>query len=450
MRLLSENKVPIPLPTTPTPCRWSRWNDVITVDGDYMVVFNTLAQTAVLLRKEEYVPLERMPQETFDTLYQLGIIVANDKDETGIAARRFEEGKHDLSYLDLTILLTQQCQFRCVYCFEGTKKDIELDEDTSCDIIRFLESKSDGLKKLRVTWFGGEPLLAFARLKTLSQRLIAFCEQHHINYIADMVTNGYNLTEERCRELTQDLRIKRYIITLDGPAPMHDKRRPLRSGLPTFNKVWDNITALVEIGALVNLRMTIDRENLESIPALLDKIASGPFARKTGLSFCRTMDYDFTPDTVQEVIFNEREFADIEWGLIQYAHQLGLWGYRFPHSAPLGGCLRRGDIVIGTRGEIFKCLDTVGDERWISGHITGEDTNHPEWYAQWLNWSPTQSASCRVCVLQPLCNGGCPHNALFTDKKHGNTTQCPDWKANYKRQIIELAKEYITRNNLSK
>ena len=450
MRPLTENKHPIPLPTMPTACRWSRWNDVITIDDTFIVLFNTFAQTAVLLRKEEYVPVESLPQAEAELLYQLGILVAKDKDEVGMVQKRFEEGKKDLSYLDLTILLTQQCQFRCVYCFEGTKKDIALDENTSDDIIQFLERKSDGLRKLRVTWFGGEPLLAFTRLKALSERLMTFCEQHQVDYKADMVTNGFALSKSRCLELIHDLKVKRYIITLDGPAGIHDQRRPLRSGLPTFNKIWENITTLVDSGAMVNLRMTIDKENLATIPTLLDEIAAGPFARKTGLSFCRTMDYDFTPDSVQGIIFNEREFADIEWNLIQYAHQLGLWVYRFPHSAPLGGCLREGDIVIGPRGEIFKCLDTVGDERWISGHLNGDDPSHPEWYGQWLRWSPSQSPSCRVCVLQPLCNGGCPHNALFADKKHGNTTQCPDWKANYRRQIIELTKDYIIKNNLSK
>lgn len=440
-----------PTPSSPQPpilCKWSKWNDLIVVDESFMVLFNTWTQNAVLTKKEEYISVINLTTEQFIIYYRLGMIVPQALDEAAMVEQRFEQGKKDLSYLDLTILLTYRCQFRCTYCFEGTKKDIDLDDTTADNLLMFLEDHAMTWKKIRVTWFGGEPLVAYSRMEALSRRLIAFCDQHGIDYSADMVTNGFALTESRCRALVNEMRVKRYILTLDGPAPIHDKRRPLLSGQPTFHKIWENITFLIQYGAKVNIRMTIDKQNLEAIPILLDEIAAGPFSGKTGLSFCRTMDFDFTPDKVKDVIFNEKEFADIEWGLIQHAHQLGLYRYRFPHSAPLGGCLREGDIVMGPHGEIFKCLDTVGDPKWVSGRIQDRgQADRPEWYEQWLRWTPAQSTPCRGCVLQPLCQGGCPHNALFSDKKHGTTIQCPDWKANYRRQIIELAKEYIHKNN---
>lgn len=445
MRILIDNNKSI-CSVAPN-CRWSTWNDLIEVDDCHLVIFNTWSQTAVLMRKEEHVAIESLTADNIATLFRLGMLVPQETDERNIVEKRFEEGKKDLSYLDLTILLTRQCQFRCTYCFEGTKKDASLDDHTEDDIMKFLENQLSTLKKLRVTWFGGEPLIAYSRLKSISKRLLDFCEKHQVTYSADMVTNGFAITEDRSRELIDNLKVKRYIITLDGPCGYHDKRRPLRNGLPTFDTIWKNIDTLVRCGAKVNIRMTIDKENYEAIPTLLDEIAAGPFARKTGLSFCRTMDYDFTPEKVKDVIFNEKEFAEMEWSLIQHAHRLGLWGYRFPHSAPLGGCLREGDIVIGTQGEIYKCLDTVGDEQWVSGHLGGgARESRPDWYERWLQWNPTQSATCRRCVLQPLCNGGCPHNALFRDKKHGTDLQCPDWKANYRRQVIELAKEIIHKN----
>ncbi len=449
MKVLSENKRPIVSPVMDTACKWSAWNDITEVGQGFKVIFNTYAQSAVLLRDEEFLPLDQLDEKQIEQFCHLGMIVPQSTDEHELVETQFAKGKKDLSYLDLTILLTRQCQLRCVYCFEGDKKDEALDDTTSDDILSFLERQLPTLKKLRVTWFGGEPLLAYSKLKSLSLRLLEFCDRHGVEYSADITTNGFALSEERCRELVNDLKVKRYIVTLDGPRDIHDQRRPMRSGLPTFQKIWKNINTLIEYGAMVLIRMTIDKANVKSIPTLLDEIAAGPFARKTGLSFCRTMDFDFTPDSVQDVIYTEKEFADIEWGLIQYAHQLRLWGYRFPHAAPSGGCLREGDIVIGTHGEIYKCLDTVGDQQWESGNI-GEKTvlSRPEWYERWLNWTPSQSPGCRACVLQPLCNGGCPHNALFRDKKHGTSTQCPDWKANYKRQIVALARERIEKEQL--
>lgn len=442
MKLLVYNN-PIVTPT-PSRLKWSIWNDIISITDNTIVVFNTLTQNAVLMEQNEYGQIENLSEESIMSLYGIGILVATDIDENSKLEQRFIEGKKDMSYIDLTILLTHNCQFNCSYCFEGTKENVNLDDATADKIIHFLENYASECRKLRVTWFGGEPLMAYKQLKILSTKLIAFCRDNNIEYVADITTNGYALTSDYCKVLVYELNVRRYIITIDGPADIHNHRRPLRSGRPTFARIWNNINILVENNAWVTLRMTIDRENASHIPKLLDEIAQGKFAKRVGLSFCRTIDYNYTPHNIKNNLFSENEFADVEWNLIQYAHKLGLWHYSFPHAAPTGGCLRDGDIVIGATGEIYKCLDTVGDKRWQSGDIENFTTlSRPLWYENWLAWTPMQSSTCRSCTLQPLCNGGCPHNALFQDKKHGTATQCPDWKANYQRQIKALVEESV-------
>lgn len=426
------------------PLKWSHWNDIIPTGNNRCVVFNTLSQNAVLVdqavSQSEVVSL---PETAKNTLYQLGLIVGESRDEMAEQAERYQYGKQDLSYLDLTILVTHNCQMRCIYCFEGAKENVTLNDSTADAIIQMLERYVHVCRRLRVTWFGGEPLLAYPQMKSLSHKLIDFCDGHHIAYSADITTNGFAITSRRCREMVNDMKIRRFIITIDGTAEVHDKRRPLATGHPTFLKIWDNIRDLVDSGAWVTLRMTIDRKNRSNIPDFLKMLASSRLKGKVGLSFCRTIDIHCTPDDVKNQLYNDEEWAKEEWELIQAAHNLGLWTYSFPHAAPSGGCLRIGDITIAANGVIYKCLDTVGDQRWVCGSVTESPTSsHPDWYRQWLEWSPMSDAMCRPCVLQPLCNGGCPHNALYNEKKHGTSLQCPDWKANYRNQIIEIAKAY--------
>ncbi len=420
----------------------SVWNDVIEVAETSLVLFNTLSRSAILLDKSEYENISSLCIENSELLSDLGFLVDISLDEKVDWEEHFTTGKRDMSYIDLTILLTHNCQFRCTYCFEGEKENICIDSSTIDKVILFLKTQTNVCKKLRVTWFGGEPLMAYNLLKDMSLKLMDFCLKHNIEYSADITTNGYALTPSRCKEIVRELKVFRYIITIDGPEDIHNKRRPLRTGKPTFDRIWNNVALLVQEGAWVTLRITIDKENAPYIPKLLDQIAHASFARTVGISFCRTIDYNFTPENAKEKILSEKDFAELEWNLIQYAHKLKLWKYSFPHAAPTGGCLRDGDIVIGAKGEIYKCLDTVGNDKWICGNI-GETIiqSQPKWYNEWLLWSPSQSTVCQDCVLQPLCNGGCPHNALFNEKMHGTSTQCPDWKANYKNQIIALVKE---------
>ena len=428
--------------------KWSVWNDRIRIDTDRMVIFNTSSRNAILAECEELKQPHLLERNIARQLFELGFLVTGHINEKAEWEKLFAQGKKDLSYLDLTILLTNNCQMCCVYCFEGTKMKNNMQKATMNHIIDFLKTQVGTCKKLRVTWFGGEPLLVYYRLKELSLALMEFCNSHQIEYKADITTNGFALNEARCHEMVSQLQVKRYIITIDGLAATHDVRRPLKNGESSFSTIWHTMELLVDTGAWVTIRMTIDKNNAEEIPKLLDFIAKSKLCGRVGLSFCRTIDYNYTPGTISHTLYTEAEFAEVEWRLIQHAHSLGLWQYRFPHAAPLGGCLREGDIVIGAGGEIYKCLDTVGNRQWAMGHLAGQSVFKPLWYTRWQLWTPLQSDSCKDCVLVPLCNGGCPHNALFADKKHGTETCCPDWKSNYQRQIISLIKEQDDKETL--
>lgn len=424
--------------------KWSVWNDKITVADAKIVLFNTLSRNAILMDTSEILKnVTDFDECCLEMLLQGGFLVDTGCDEKADWEASFLKAKEDMSYIDLTVVLTNDCQMQCVYCFEGAKAKKKILPSTIEDILHFLDSLRGTCKKLRITWFGGEPLLAYMQLREMSLALMDFCKRNDIAYMADITTNGFALNNRRCEELISELNVKRFIITIDGPKEIHEKRRPLKSFKTSFPVIWRNIETLVEMGGMVTVRITIDKKNAANVSELLNQIANSDLRGHIGLSFCRTIDYNYTPQNVSEYIYDVDEFVDVEWHLIQYAHKLGLWQYQFPHAAPLGGCLRSGDIVIGTDGEIYKCLDTLGDKRWITGQIAGSNDDRllPEWYTRWREWDPMKSDICGNCVLMPLCNGGCPHNSLFAEKKHGTQIICPDWKSNYQRQIISLIQE---------
>lgn len=61
--------------------KWSVWNDRIDVDENKIVVFNTFLRNAVLMDVSEIKEPGKLDESRLNTLFQLGILVASDKDE---------------------------------------------------------------------------------------------------------------------------------------------------------------------------------------------------------------------------------------------------------------------------------------------------------------------------------------------------------------------------------
>ena len=106
----------------------------------------------------------------------------------------------DTSYLTLTIAPTTACNFKCVYCYESgitplsAKAQTNLLEDTISFVKLFKNTKY-----LRVTWYGGEPLLQFEYIEKMSHRLLEMFD----NYNARMITNAYLLDKAKSQKLKE-------------------------------------------------------------------------------------------------------------------------------------------------------------------------------------------------------------------------------------------------------
>ena len=304
--------------------QWSYWNDIIPFGNEY-ICFNTLSGAVAVLKPQEYSLYHKQPSLAPDSLTRLGIIVSEQIKEKEEWLQRYIDGKNDESILDLTIVSTMQCQFKCVYCFEGDKGKQVLTNHTIEQIKKLVESHKNYLKILRITWFGGEPLLNMAAILQLSAFFINFCTKNGIRYIADITTNGYALSPSLCNTLVDECHIRRYIITIDGTSEMHNRRRPLQSGKGTFDRIWENIQNLIKLESTsVTIRVTIDRENACHIQEFIDLLAESSLANKIGLVFSKTIDYSFTPHNIHNKIFTFEEFTKLEIELIKYAHSKGV------------------------------------------------------------------------------------------------------------------------------
>jgi uncharacterized protein len=179
------------------------------------------------------------------------------------------------SQLELTILPTEKCNFRCVYCYEdfaiGKMKPPVVDGIKALVRRRI---QDHGLRRLRVEWFGGEPLLAKQVVLDLSRE---FYEHFESGGLADlecsMTTNGYILTPDLLHQLV-GYKLNFYQISLDGDEERHNATRRYASGKGTFETIYANLLAAHEsdLSFTIMLRLHIMPGNEASIHQLADRL----------------------------------------------------------------------------------------------------------------------------------------------------------------------------------
>ena len=176
-----------------------------------------------------------------EQMLSCGFLVPSDLDELSTLRSRYIQSQSNRDTLALTILPTDSCNFNCFYCFQD-KKSIHMSSDTANALVNFIDSNLSGVKKLKVTWFGGEPLLALNLIHSLSDSLLQLTKRHSCDYEAFIISNGYLLNEPTIQILSQ-CQIRSVQISLDGDKLTHDYRRFLPHGGHTFNVILRNLSA---------------------------------------------------------------------------------------------------------------------------------------------------------------------------------------------------------------
>ena len=119
--------------------------------------------------------LSKYTDEEYDSLYMLNWLKIQKNQDT----------------INYTIAPTLNCNFRCSYCYEKNAYNTRVMEKIVLEkLIAF--SKRNLKSKIRVEWYGGEPLLALEHIKYFN--LLA--KQNEIELKQVMITNGYLISEE--------------------------------------------------------------------------------------------------------------------------------------------------------------------------------------------------------------------------------------------------------------
>ena len=128
----------------------------------------------------------------------------------------------------MTIAPTRECNFACPYCYEPDRDVVYMSDKTEKNIISFMK-RFPKVDRIIITWYGGEPLLAFDRILSMNTKIADL----KIPYESIIITNGYLLNQEVIDRL-EELKTGRIQITLDGcegdpqQPPLYHRRRGKR------------------------------------------------------------------------------------------------------------------------------------------------------------------------------------------------------------------------------
>lgn len=143
--------------------------------------------------------------------------------------------------------LTQACNFRCVYCFRHLEDKVTTITDKNLDAITSYiihYCKEQNIKSFCIQPWGGEPLIAFEKIKRMDDAFKAA----DLHPLISIETNASMITEDLAREVSE--RNIRLGISIDGYSEIQNMHRPLMSGAPSFDKMRRGIDIISQFDNL--------------------------------------------------------------------------------------------------------------------------------------------------------------------------------------------------------
>ena len=406
--------------------------NVVKESGDDTYIYNTLTSSFLKVATSSWKSLsEHSDKDFLSILYAQGILV--DNNEVEIDKYKFFYynqifGRRELS---LTIAPTMLCNFGCPYCFEGNNKNFpKMTTFVQNNVIKYILAQAKN-HEINITWFGGEPLLAFDVILSISSRL----NENNINYKADIITNGSLLKQNVIDNLSK-LHLTHIQISLDGVGNQHDKTRHYKNGKPSFEDIAENIDLLIhKTDIKVAFQVSTTNHNPHSYEQVLsymnikypEEVNKGRIIIHCNPIKNRTeFDKDGTCFTSQQLF--RKDVYDFEQ---KYA------GF-IPHLPPMHSpCIFRSKsaLVIDSKGFIYRCLEQLGQANTCIGNINKESISFSKIAELTFEEDPFSDSECIKCPIFPICGGGCPLDRIKAKREKLTTNPYCSY---YKKYLADL------------
>lgn len=417
-------------------------------DQEQTVMYNTRTGAIALIDADKYRQYRQFAEngtpvadgELLKDLKLGGYVVDGDFDELAALKYKLQASRFDTTHLGLTIAPTSDCNFRCIYCYEKDSiKPVTMSEQTQEELLAFVKRYVPTVKGFHVAWYGGEPLLAMDIIEKLSDAFLKLCEENKIEYSASMVTNGYLLTPEKVEKL-HGLKVKDIQVTLDGAAEDHDRRRFLKGGLPTFDKIIENLCVSKDnLPKQVSIRINADRHNVDRVDNVVRILREKGLEGKVFPYLAMVENHNDTYNDNSCLHINE--FSQCEFDFIT-RNGLDIVNRTPRQIGNYCGADRCGSLVVNADGRLYKCWNEIGIEACSVGTLKDGIRQSPHFF-DYMLYDSTEDPECMDCRFLPVCMGGCPNKRL--QNPSGRCTQMKEGLELFMRVIPSLLEERVDR-----
>lgn len=394
----------------------SKYNCILQ-DNTGMVIYNAATdqlvaltpQLANIFNEGKATPekIKAQHAELYDHLLQKGIFVCDDADETEAYIRKREEYERSSGEYTITINPTLACNMSCWYCYESHKNMPAMSADVKQSVLLLIDKllADNKLKKLNLSFFGGEPLLYFDKVVVdIINHAKMQCKAFDAKLSIHFTTNAYLLTDSVLKQL-EGLDVS-FQITIDGGKQVHDSVRKTKGGEPTYARIVEHIHQTLSRGFSVGVRFNYTAKSIPSFIDVVKDFSHLPQEQKHLVNFTFQRVWQDNEGDASQV---EQQVEHIERAF----EQAGLFvnnakSYIVPY------CYADGvnTAVVNYNGDLFKCTARDFAPKSKEGTLAADGT---------LRWNERLrkrmsirhgSDTCLQCRIYPICHGGCSQMKL--------------------------------------
>lgn len=420
------------------------------------ILYSTRTGLAITIKDEI---LEKVKQEKFESisndvlmnLIESEFIVPKMENEFDEVMIQNRISLDDNTTLGITMQPGANCQLGCHYCGQvHTKK--AMSEDMYPQLLKRIESnlKNKNYNHLSVTWYGGEPLMAYKQIRELTNEFSELAKTKNLAYSAGMITNGLSLKINIFEELVTKYHLNFFQITIDGTKEHHDTRRITKEGASTFDIIFKNVVAITahplykEKGVVINIRINIDQTNYQSVIPLLEILVEHNLQKLVKVQFAPITDWGGNDAAKNSLSKEDFAVIEIDWLMFAIKHD---FHFDLLPTRILQTCMvvDHDQEVYDANGNIYPCWEFPYTPTYEGGeYLIGNISNHESSYntkaitRDWYDDLEKGTTWCKTCQFLPACGGSCPKSW------YEGTPACPTFKYNMEDR---LTLQYIVDSN---
>lgn len=441
--------------------RLSKWCKIFRFE-DVTAFFHALSFEVVYLPSDEgegllhaikslaknSVIVEFLKTETLSVLIDGKMIVDDEYNEMQELYSLRESLVDDTTLEMMYLLLTDDCNLKCSYCFEDSPlcdssfESTYMTKETAVMAVEYFANMTkihgDSEKKKIIHFYGGEPLLNFEAMKAAVERISELKVEGKLpsDCILVMVTNGTLINEDIAIFLSEnDVAVG---ISIDGPEILNNSYRISKSKKMSnvFQTTRDAYELLKGYDINVGLSATLTPEVVDNFDEVLEFFIND-LGISDGVSFnimhfnpSVDVDDEYFESAAKALIKAYARFSEIDVYEERMMRKVSAF---IKGEQMLGDCGVVGNqIVVAPDGKIGVCQDFVKPRTYFKGTVFDEDFDliKEGLFDGWKTRSPLFMEQCLDCEAVAICGGGCPASVELKTGSRWNIDKriCPHSK----------------------